>query len=72
MGSLRDPNAAQVAADELARARLSVAQETRQRAARRSREGALRGDAAARKALAADFAPVNPLESYRARAGGTP
>jgi hypothetical protein len=55
-----------MAADELARARLSVAQGTRQRAARRARETSMQGSSAARKALAADYAPVSTKEAYRA------
>lgn len=54
-------------AQELARAKLSVAETRRQASARRARESRLSGSAGARKAVAQDFAAVNDTEAHRAR-----
>lgn len=53
-------------AEELARARMAAEQAPRQARARRARENAMKGDVAARLALAADFAAVNDKERARA------
>lgn len=67
MGSLRDPAQAASNAAELARAKLNASQAVTRTKARRSRERRLKGDLAARKALAADFAAVSDVEARRAQ-----
>lgn len=66
MGSVRDPGRAQMEAEELARAKLSASQGKNQAKARRARERRLRGNPAARKALAQDYAAVSEKERLRA------
>lgn len=56
-------------AEELARAKLSAQQTARQATARRNRERRLSGSTAARRALAADYAPVNDRERARVKKG---
>lgn len=58
MGSVRDPSAAAMEAEELRRARLSAAQTANQTKARKARERALTGDPEARRELAKDWAPL--------------
>lgn len=67
MGSLRDPAQAASNAAELARAKLSARQANTQAKARRSRERRLKGNPAARKALAQDYAAVSDVEARRAQ-----
>lgn len=69
MASLRDPGTAAMEADELARAQASVVAERNQKAARRSREAKLKGNPAARRDLAKDYAAVNAKERRRAVGG---
>lgn len=66
MGSVRDPGRAAMEAAELARAQASQRSEKTQKAARRTRESRLKGNPAARKALAQDYAAVNAKERNRA------
>lgn len=67
MGSVRDPGTAAMEAQELERARLSVAQDRRRAEAHRARERAMKGDDSARRELAKDYAAVNDKERARAQ-----
>lgn len=69
MGSVRDPGRDQMEAEELARAKAAARQAIVGRKARRARERRLKGNPAARLALAKDYAAVNDKERRRADRG---